>query len=246
MQKNITNCFLTAVVCTIVCSSVNAQFSSRYAVGLNAGVFIYNGDLSPTQTGSWKTPGFVWALNGLKHFTPTLSARLDVSFGKLRGDEAKYSSPEFRQYRAFAFNSQVTEITLGAEYSPLGRNRKLTPYLYGGIGYSGMRITRDYSRYNDVYFAGEPSLKEKLAEDAATSLPRGVFVLPVGLGVNYIINHRFALNSEAAFRYTRSDYIDGFSKAGNPDLKDSYTKISIGLRYSIGNKDPYACPPMRY
>ena len=246
MRKIITNCLLTAVVCTVASSSLHAQFSSRYSVGLNAGVFIYNGDLSPTQTGSWRTPGFVWALNGLKHFTPILSARLDLSFGKLRGDEAKYSSPEFRQYRAFAFNSQVTEITIGAEYSPLGRQRKLSPYLYGGVGYSGMRIARDYSRYNEAYFAGEPTLKEKLAEDAATSLPRGVAIFPVGLGLNYAINQKFSINTEAVYRYTRSDYIDGFSKAGNANLDDSYTKISIGLRYSIGNKDPYACPPMRY
>jgi hypothetical protein len=246
MQKIIAICLLTAVVCTVVFSSANAQFTSRYSVGINAGVFIYNGDLSPSQTGSWKTPGFVWGLNGLKHFTPTLSARLDLSFGKLRGDEAKYSSPEFRQYRAFAFNSRVTEIALGAEYSPFGRQHKLSPYLYGGVGYSGMRITRDYSRYNEAYFAGEPSLKEKLAEDAATSLPRGVAVFPIGLGLNYAINNRFALNTEAVYRYTPNDYIDGFSKAGNPNQNDSYTKISLGLRYSVGNKDPYACPPMRY
>ncbi|HEX8315696.1 MAG TPA: DUF6089 family protein [Flavisolibacter sp.] len=246
MKRSLTNCLCCSILSIAATITAEAQFIPRYAVGINAGSFIYNGDLSPWKTGSWKTPGFAWGLNGLKYFTSTLSARLDISFGKLRGDEAEYGSPEFRRYRAFAFNSSVTEIVLGAEWSPAGRDRKLSPYLFGGIGYSGMKITRDYSRFNESYFVGEPSLKETLAQDAASSLPRGVAIFPVGLGLNYVLNRKLSLTGEAAHRFTRSDYVDGFSYAGNPDQKDSYTKYSVGIRYSIGNKDPYACPPMRY
>lgn len=246
MRKILANCFCCSVLLIVISSTAKAQFSSRYSIGINAGTFIYNGDLSPWRTGSWKTPAFVWGLTGHKHFTPTLSARLDVSFGKLRGDEAEYGRPEFRRHRAFAFKSSVTEIILGAEWSPLGKNRKLSPYLFGGIGYSGMKITRDYSRFEESYFVGEPSLKETLAMDAAASLPRGVVVFPVGFGLKYAMSRKFSLHGEAAHRFSRSDYIDGFSYAGNPEQKDSYTKYSIGLRYSIGNKDPYACPPMLY
>jgi hypothetical protein len=222
-----------------------AQFNSTYEVGINVGTFIYYGDLTPSSIGSWKTPGFVWGLTGLKHLTPTISVRLDMNFGKLRGDEAKYSSPEYRQYRAFAFNSRVTEAVLSAEWSPLGRDRKLSPYLFGGMGYASMKITRDYSRFNEAYFVGEPGLKELLAQDAASS-PKGIAIVPVGFGLKYALNNKFSLTAEASHRFTRSDYIDGFSHSGNPDKKDSYSKISLGLRYSIGNKDPYACPPMRY
>lgn len=245
MKKTLTNCFCYSLL-LIVPSKAVAQFSSRYAVGINAGIFVYNGDLSPWKTGSWKTPGFVWGVSGLKHISPTFSARLDVNFGKLRGDEARYSTPEYRQYRAFAFNSSVTEVLIGGEWSPLRRDRKLSPYLFAGVGYSGMNIRRDYSRFNEAYFVGEPSLKELLAQDAATNLPKGIAVFPAAFGINYKLNNRFSLNGEAAYRFTRSDYIDGFSYAGNPKLEDSYTKYSLGLRYSIGNKDPYACPPMRY
>ena len=116
---------------------------------MNAGAFIYIGDLSPWRTGSWKTPGFVLGFTGHRNFSSTLAARLDLNFGKLRGDEAKYG-PEWRKYRAFAFNSNVTEVILSAEWSPLGNMRKLAPYLFGGVGYAGMRITRDYSRFNEA------------------------------------------------------------------------------------------------
>lgn len=245
MQKVKTKSLLVIFTFVSVIQS-KAQFNSKYEVGINIGTFIYYGDLTPSRIGSWKTPGFVWGLTGLKHLTQTISARLDMNFGKLRGDEVKYSSPEYRQYRAFAFNSLVREVALSAEWSPLGRDRKLSPYLFGGMGYASMKITRDYSRFNTDYFVGEPSLKESLAQDAETSLPKGVLIVPIGIGLKYTLNNKFSLHAEAAQRITRSDYIDGFSYSGNPDKKDSYSKISLGIRYSIGNKDPYACPPMRY
>lgn len=229
-------------VSTVFCQ---AQYKATYAVGINAGSFIYQGDLTPSRTGSWKTPGFAWGLTGVKHLTPTLSARLDVGFGKLRGDEARYATPEYRQHRAFAFNNRVTEVIAGGEWNPTGRDRKLSPYVFAGIGYAQMKITRDYSRFDGEYFSGEPSLKEMLAKDAEAPLPKGVAIFPVGVGVKYTLNNRFSLTTEASQRFSRSDYLDGFSYSGNANRKDNYTKFSIGLRYSIGGNDRLGCPVIR-
>ncbi len=230
----------------IVAGTAQAQLVPKYSVGLNLGTFIYSGDLTPSAVGSWKTPGFVWGLTGHKHFTNTLAARLELNFGKLRGDDAAYNTPEYRQYRAFAFNSRVTEIVLAAEYSLLGMTRRLSPYVFGGIGYSGMKISRDYSGFNEAYFVNEPSLKTALAEDAANTPPKGVAIFPVGLGLKYGLSSKLSLHAEAAHRITLSDYVDGFSKAVNPNKYDSYIKYSIGIRLALGNTDPYACPPIRY
>lgn len=241
---------LTAFICVILVLAgsltANSQQAPKYSIGMNSGAFIYIGDLSPWRTGSWKTPGFVLGFTGHRHFSDKIAARLDLNFGKLRGDEAKYG-PEWRQYRAFAFHSNVTEVALSAEWSPLGYLRKFAPYLFGGVGYAGMKITRDYSRFNEAYFIGEPSLKEALAKDAANPSPKGVAIFPVGLGLQFRIGGRFSLHGEAAHRFTGSDHIDGFSESGNPDQKDSYTKYSLGFRVALGgNNDPYSCPPMRY
>jgi hypothetical protein len=238
--------FLITAVSAFLFTGTYAQVSSRYSVGINAGTFIYNGDLSPWQTGSWKTPAFVWGLTGHRIISPALSARLEINFGKLRGDEAKYDRPEYRQYRAFAFNSRVTEVILAAEWSPLGGNRKLSPYAFGGLGYAGLRITRDYNRFNAGYFAGELLLKEGLVQDIATSLPKSMAIFPAGFGLKYAVSDKLSLHTEASHRFTFSDYIDGFSKAANAEQNDSYTKYSIGLCLFVGNKDPYACPPIRY
>lgn len=243
-QRSITY-FLAAYV-LLLDLNAQAQLHPKYSVGLNLGTFVYSGDLTPSAVGSWKTPGFVWGLTGHKHVSNTLSARLDLGFGKLRGDDAAYATPEYRQYRAFAFNSRVTEIVVGAEYSPLGITRKLSPYVFGGVGYAGMKIRRGYSRFNEAYFVNEPSLKTALAEDIAATPPRGIAIFPVGLGLRYGLSNKLALHAEAAHRLTMSDYVDGFSKSVNPNKVDSYTKYSIGIRLSFGATDPYACPPIRY
>ena len=244
MKKNVARSICFALMLTGF--TAISQQPPKYSIGLNAGAFIYLGDLSPWRTGSWKTPGFVLGITGHRFFSSTLAARLDLNFGKLRGDEAKYG-PEWRQQRAFAFHSNVTEVALGAEWSPFGNMRKFAPYLFGGVGYAGMNITRDYSRFNEAYFAGEPSLKEALAKDAASTSPKGTAIFPIGLGLQYRIGNRFSLHGEAAHRFTGSDHIDGFSESGNPDQKDSYTKYSLGFRVLVGgNNDPYSCPPMRY
>lgn len=227
-------------------TKATAQNTARYAIGINAGMFVYSGDLSPWRTGSWKTPAFVWGLSGHRTLNAAFSARLDLSFGKLRGNEALYVSPEYHQYRAFAFASSVTEAVVSGEWSPLGHDRRLSPYVFAGIGYAGMRISRNYTRFNEAYFAGEPILKEGLAVDAATAPPRGVAIFPAGFGLQFRMTPKFSLNGEAAHRFTRSDYVDGFSQAVNPDLKDSYTKYSVGIRMWLGGKDRYGCPPVRY
>jgi hypothetical protein len=243
MQQIKTKSILSFIAVLLLSVSTNAQTTSKYTIGINVGTFV-SGDLSPSMLGSWKTPGFTWGLNGWKRISSTLAARLDLGFGTLRGDEARYSTPEYRQYRAFAFNSRVREAIISAEWSPLGSERKLSPYLFGGLGYASMKITRDYSRFNADYFAGEPSLKELLARDVERPLPGGIAIVPIGAGLKYALNNRFSATVEASQRFTRSDYVDGFSYSGNPGLKDNYLKISIGLRYSFG-KDSYGCPTVK-
>lgn len=243
---NIINTTRCLVAFLLFANVATAQINSRYSIGFNAGTFIYNGDLSPWRTGSWKTPAFVLGFTGHKILSSHLAARVEFNFGKLRGDEAKYTQPEYRQYRALAFTTRVRELVVAAEYTPLAE-RRLSPYAFGGIGYAGLKVQRDYSRFNGEYFsATEPTLIENLQKDIDNGVPRSTLIFPVGVGLKYRLNPTFSLHGEAAQRITATDYLDGFSQAGNPNKRDSYTKYSIGLRYHIGTKDKYDCPTIRY
>lgn len=222
-----------------------AQSNSPFSIGINAGTLVYSGDLSPSRFGSWKTPSFVVGFTGHKNISPVLAARLDISVGGLRGNEAVYGTPEYRQHRALAFSSRITEVAIAGEWSPLGRNTRLYPYLLAGMGYSHMKIVPDYSRFDAAYFAGEPEVAASLSKGIANK-PAGVAIFPAGFGAGYRLSNRFSLHGEAVHRFTRNDYIDAFSHSDNTRLKDGYTKYSIGLRYNWGYRDRNGCPSNVY
>ncbi len=227
-------------------ATISAQTTNpKYEVGLNAGLFIYQGDLTPSQFGSFKTPTANIGISGSRYLSNTLSARLDLAYGKLKADESKYKTPEWRQQRNFAFKSPVNELIASIVYHPIGRERKISPYLFTGVGYTFLKITRDYSRYNAAYFSNEEGANEGLNMDLAHSLPKAVAILPVGLGLRYRITEKLSFGSEASYRIMSTDYLDGFSQSANPGKNDHYYKYSIGLFHSLGGKNKYGCPVVK-
>lgn len=236
----------TLALFLLVANRAGAQLSTpKYEIGLNAGVLIYQGDLTPSALGSFKTPAPALGVNVNRWLTNVLSARLDLSFGRLRGDDAKYSTPEWRPQRAFSFATPVTELTASLLYHPFGTRQKFSPYVFAGVGLSFVNISRNYSAYNAAYFS-EEGISDALQQDLSQRLPRALPVLPVGIGVRYPLSEKFFLNTEASYRLMRSDYLDGFSQSANPARKDHYHKVSVGINYRLGIKDKYACPDVRF
>ena len=93
------------------------QFDLRnYELGLSAGTFIYQGDLTPARFGSYRTPGANVNIFVNRILNPSFTLRTNLAFGKLRGDDAKYSNPEWRQQRNFNFSSSVFELSGGFKF----------------------------------------------------------------------------------------------------------------------------------
>ena len=243
-----------AIVCTLVaCSFFNSLFAQslvpKHEIGVGAGIFVYQGDLTPEAAGAFKTPGFAFNLFYNRLLSRSFSLRTNLSHGKLMADDGNYKTPAWRKERGFRFGARVTEISEQLVWNILGNNygeRKIiSPYIFGGIGLSSLRITRDWKNLNYDYFAGEPTLLEGLAEDSLHSLPGTIAVLPVGLGIRYPITDKLSLMAEASYRFTFTDYIDGFSKASNPNKNDYYSNISFGLIYTFGKRSTLDCPVIR-
>jgi hypothetical protein len=134
-------------------------------------------------------------------------------------------------------------------WSPLADhfdNRRIAPYLFTGGGISFLRVKRDWSRFNAAHFIAEPELIERLGEDQAQTPPRSIPVIPVGAGFRYRLTQRIAMNVESSYRLLFTDYLDGFSKAANPEKNDHYHTISAGVSYRIGKKDMLGCPVVKY
>ncbi len=244
---------ITAIVLIsflFVTGKTHAQFYKDMSVGLNGGIYIYQGDLTPERFGSFRTiqPGFsFFAKKPINHF---LAARVHFSFAKLRGDDSRYSKPEYRQQRNFSFTTPVKEFSAQLVWNVLGKNyedKGIMPYIFSGAGVSLVRVQKDYSRMDPTVFGDGSAVRAGLAIDNAKGTPRAIFSVPVGVGAEYPISNRFSVNIETSYRFIFTDYLDGFSHSANPDLKDHYHSTSAGIIYKFGNKDGgVACPTVAF
>lgn len=233
------------VILAFATFSSNAQIDPhKFEVGINAGTYIYQGDLAPAYAGSFKTPGPAVGLQFTRKLNRSLSARLEFSKGRLKGDDARYSEIEWRSHRNFAFTTRITEIVGSVVWTPALFTGRLKPYAFAGAGVAFIDVTRDYSNYNPEYFAAT-NVTASLQEDVATPIPNQIPVIPVGIGLRYEITDRISLVPEASFRHISSDYLDGYSKSGTPERKDKYFKYSLGLTYSFSVQRQYGCPTVK-
>jgi Domain of unknown function (DUF6089) len=229
----------------------NAQVQSRnFEIGMGLGTYIYQGDLTPNRIGSFKTmkPGLHLFAN--KIMSSSLSYRLNLAIAKLKGDESKYSNPEYRQQRNFQFKTPLVELSGLAVWDIRGNNfnrekKIFSPYLFTGGGLGLLKISRDWSRFNAEFFSTESAVTAGLNTDSQKKLPRILPFIPVGLGFRYEISNLLAVNTEATYRFIFSDYLDGFSYAANPERDDHYHSITIGVIYKFGNKNRLNCPPVK-
>lgn len=223
---------------------------SRIELGANATTFIYQGDLTPSKLGSYKTIGLGLGIYGAYKLTNNFYLKTNIAFGGLNGDDSKYKTPSWRQQRNFKFKSSVTEISENIVWNILPAANKngpgLSPYISVGIGFTFLHIKRDYSNYNAAFFEEEPALSSGLSSDLSHPLPKGLLVFPVGFGLRYALTDKISLNAEFSYRFNSTDYLDGFSEAANSSKKDHYYSNAIGLIYSFGKKNMLKCPRMRY
>lgn len=223
---------------------------SKWQVGANAGVFIYQGDLTPSPVGSYRTPSPGFGLHISRVLSASFLARFNFQQGRLKGDDAAYAYPAWRRDRNFLFTTPVSEFSgllVWNIFRNTGnkQNRKFSPYVFGGAGVSLLRINRDYSRMNKAIFTSEGQVMDGLAADIAHRTPRALLVLPAGVGVEYNLSEHISLTAETTFRYTFSDYLDGFSQSANPKRKDYYHSHTIGLIYKFTKKNQWDCPAVR-
>jgi len=236
-----------------ICTKAAAQLQAdnpKYEFGINLGFLVYQGDLTPRRLGSFETQKFSVGLHASRLFSPSFSARGNVLIGKLKADESKYATPDYRQQRNFAFTTPVIELSGQLVWNVLGRNyinKGFSPYVFAGTGFAFLKIRPDWSNLSTTYFNPEVSdVWAGLAADSAHALPRLLPVVPIGAGIKYHFSPRLALNAETSFRLSYSDYIDGFSQSVNPNKNDHYLNYSVGLIYRAGKKDRLGCPVINY
>lgn len=212
---------------------VNAQYkSSTFEVGVQAGTLLYQGDLTFNPVGSYEYIKPSWSIYGLKEIDNQLSVRLQFSRGNFAENEVAYRwvNPTWKQERGLQVQTKISELSALAMYYPLGRSsvegtRKINPYIMGGVGVGFTSISRNAAAFDTSFWGSKSDVAEGLAADLATPTPKVVPVLPVGIGLQYGLGNNWVLRGEALYRFTGSDYLDGFSKVANAASKDAYYTI---------------------
>jgi opacity protein-like surface antigen len=243
----------TALACSFA-TLVRGQNSTlpKWEIGLSAGAFIYQGDLAPSITGSYKpsliSPGA--SLYGSRILNRFLALRTSLTVAGLKGDDRKYDGEAWRQARALKFHTSVVEVAETFVWDLFGNNddhtrARFSPYLFAGVGYSFLRVRRDASRFDTSYFGAQSVIVNGLKADLATNTPRGVAIVPVGVGVRYAATPAWSVALEAAYRFSSTDYLDGFSKVGDPSRNDHYYSFSLGVGYTFLKGKGLGCPVLK-
>ena len=222
---------------------VMAQWKlNQFEWGLSGGMAVYQGDLTPSVAGSYRTAKPAFSLMAIRPLNTRLGIRAIASFARLQGNDALYDQPEYRQHRNFNFSATAMELSGQLVWTALP-SKKFTPYAFTGLGIAFTRIRRDASGFNAEYFANEPAVQEGLAEDMNRRSPRLLPVLPIGIGFRYEFTDKISLFTESSYRLTDSDYLDGFSRAANSKRKDHYQTHMLGIIFRPGKRSGLDCPP---
>ncbi|HEX3167586.1 MAG TPA: DUF6089 family protein [Chitinophagaceae bacterium] len=242
-------------LCLFVFTFLNTKSQSllipKYEIGVHLGTFIYQGDLTPNDLGAFNTmkPGF--GISATRNINSLYAIRFQFLRGSLKGDDATYDNPAWRQQRNLNFKTPVTELSLQVVRNIIGLIPNeagiinFSPYVFAGLSYSFLKIKRDWSNFDYSHFAGETAVINGLTEDINHKIPKGIFSIPIGFGVRYGITEKLSFSLEGTYRILDTDYLDGFSQAANPDKNDHYHTLMAGLIYSFGQRNRFDCPKIR-
>ncbi len=203
---------------------MSAQDDPQYRMEIGAGVgtVSYEGDFNGNVLKNMQ-PMFsaLWRYN----FDPYKDLRLSATYGKLKGSSKDVDTyyPDYAT-EEYSFNRNLLDVSLVFEYNfwPYGTGRdyrgakRLTPYIYGGIG----------------------------ATSASGGGSKSMFTanVPIGLGVKYKLNERMNLGLDWGIHFSLSDELDGVKdpyqvkSSGMFKNTDCYSMLQLTLTYSFKAK----------
>ena len=215
---------LLVLMVLLPAARMSAQDDPQYRMEIGAGVGMvsYEGDFNGNVLKNMQ-PMFsaLWRYN----FDPYKDLRLSATYGKLKGSSKDVDTyyPDYAT-EEYSFNRNLLDVSLVFEYNfwPYGTGRdyrgakRLTPYIYGGIG----------------------------ATSASGGGSKSVFTanVPIGLGVKYKLNKRMNLGLDWGIHFSLSDELDGVKdpyqvkSSGMFKNTDCYSMLQLTLTYSFKAK----------
>jgi OmpA-OmpF porin, OOP family len=144
--------------------------------------------------------------------------------GKLSASEKNHPTA-WRQDRGFNFETNLTEISAVLEWEFLTKGR-LSAFAFGGGGATFFNPKTNFNTPNKYVADVNPDLNTNYSKVTAA--------IPLGFGLKYSLPKDFYLSAEVGYRFVFTDYLDGISKTGNPNKKDTYYYTGLTLTKAFG------------
>lgn len=218
----------------LMCISGSTAFSQKYEIGPFIGGANYIGDVGSSNYINPGTPVF----GGLFKYNQSTrhSFRFSMLFAEIEADDTK-SHDTRRQQRGYSFSNNITEASLGLEFTFWewdlnSLTKPSTPYLYTGLNY---------------YFAKHFKLENNQLEKTGK---KWEFSIPMVMGYKQALTSFLTGGIELGARYTFTDNLDGSKPSevnseyqhldfGNPNTTDWYVFTGIYLTFYFGRQPCY-------
>jgi hypothetical protein len=214
----------------------------RYELGGGLGITQVFGDIGGTaETKNWfglkdikiDETRLAFGIFGRYKIDPVYSVKLNAILGFGNGTDADSRNNRGREYKTKLF-----EISCQLEYYLIGEERRyrsaamfnrrgmLNNYAsFSAYGFLGLGMV--YSNANVIYTTADPGPYDVVKKNNIGA------VMPLGLGLKYIIDDRWLVNTELGYRISFSDYIEGFTQTQGSKHNDVYYFLTISASYRL-------------
>jgi hypothetical protein len=149
------------------------------------------------------------------NFNPRLSARGNILYGNIQGDDSHSSSAAQRQ-RNLNFKSPISEISAQLEFNFLNyeignEKSRFSPYIFFGIGVFQFNPKGEL---NGNWIALQPLGTEGQGLPGGASKKKYKLIqpsIPFGVGIKVSLSKNIGLSVEWGMRKTFTDYLDDVS-----------------------------------
>jgi len=244
MKQFFTHTLTLGLALALVSTAASAQqFSKRKqynSVGISLNAMNYFGDIVPKAS----IPSFRFAatrpnigINATHRFTPRISARVALAYGRITGDDSKaadQNDPDarYRYHRNMNFRNDIVELSAVGVFDLIAnRNNYIkrpdfVPYVFAGVAVFHHNPKGLVGPGDPVGLESGSYINLQPLETEGVSYSQTQFSIPFGGGVRYKLNKSFDIGLEIGWRKTFTDYLDDVSatyidpvKLGSPAAK---------------------------
>jgi hypothetical protein len=214
----------------------------RYEVGFGIGTTQVFGDIGGSaNANTWyglkdiklNETKMCFAIMGRYKLDPRYSIKVNGILGFGSGTDAGSRNDRGRSFKTTLFElstqleynliSEVSETKAQAMFNRRGMVNNYSTfnaYVFLGVGAVYFNPTYSYTQPPETF-------------DKYTGYSNFGAVFPFGLGLKYIIDSRWLLNAELGYRYTTTDFIDGYTQTEASKHNDVYYFLTLSACYNL-------------